>query len=230
MGEVWKLTGDDEEFLPVMNPSIPPHEEGLEQVLCFPRELLHWVGPFPGGLLRQEEAVPALEEILTNPGLAFLDRPVAETSADWIQLIPYCYLTQGRRVFRYRRAGSEGRLDGLWSVGVGGHINPVDGEEPGPEMYWNALRRELLEEVGYDLGQNTPPPLSLLYDESNAVGKVHLAVVHHVEIPRGFTLSAKDPALAQGDWWPVSEVAFNCREDGSSHESWTRLVVGAFLS
>ena len=60
---------------------------------------------------------------------AFLvDRAVAETNPDWQQPIPYCLLTTGTDTFcvRRRKSGTEQRLHGLYSVGLGGHVGPED--------------------------------------------------------------------------------------------------------
>ena len=47
------------------------------------------------------------------------------------QIIPYAVVVSGGQVFRYfRQGGGEARLLGLASVGVGGHINPIDGNDP----------------------------------------------------------------------------------------------------
>lgn len=216
----------------VMNPSPPSHKDGLEQVLCFPRELLDWAGPFPDGILRGPDVVTVLDEILTGGQLAFIDRPVAEVSDDWVQLIPYCLIGRGRELFWYTRRGSEGRLDGLRSIGVGGHINPCDagdGYVVGADLYWRGLRRELMEEVGIELAE-VPPPFALIYDPSNAVGKVHLGVCHRVGVPLNRELQCHDPALAGGAFQPTSEVLFECNGDNKSFERWSALLVKHCLS
>jgi predicted NUDIX family phosphoesterase len=68
------------------------------------------------------------------------------------------------------RAGADARLHDLYSIGVGGHVNPEDGDALG------GLRREWAEEL--DAGF-TPEfrPLGLLNDDDTAVGAVHLGLV-----------------------------------------------------
>lgn len=212
---------------PVTKP-VPVMENPAEQVLCFPTALLPCVGEFKdcgiwSGLLQSAES--AFKTIMTSGELAFLDRPIAEVSEDYVQLIPYCVILRGREIFRYRRKGSEGRLTGLLSVGVGGHINPIDGDVPDERMYYKALRRELLEEVGHDIGEVKPVPLGIIYDPSNAVGKVHVGVVHVINIKPGSMLQTTDPALAAGDFWPISELTFNLKAEPFLYETWTQLVL-----
>ena len=59
----------------------------------------------------------------------FVERRHAETDSSLKQLIPYCVLLRGDEIFLMRRKpkGGESRLFNLHSIGVGGHINPVDG-------------------------------------------------------------------------------------------------------
>ena len=75
-------------------------------------------------------------------------RPRAEMENDrtWKQVIPYLVLRDGPRYFLMRRtqAGTDARLHDRWSIGVGGHLNPGDGDLTG------VLRREWREEVAAD--------------------------------------------------------------------------------
>jgi predicted NUDIX family phosphoesterase len=57
----------------------------------------------------------------------FAPRSEVETDETRLQIIPYLVITSDWNVFGYCRAkGGESRLDGQWSVGIGGHINEVD--------------------------------------------------------------------------------------------------------
>src|SRR5262245_52835276 len=114
-----------------------------EQVLVVPAGALDRFGPFIG-LRRDGELLPRL---LDSPGLEF--RPRAEVASDPSvkQLIPYVLFRWRKRCFHYTRGatGSETRLRALRSIGVGGHINPVDSSAANP--YRAGLERELAEEV-----------------------------------------------------------------------------------
>ena len=69
---------------------------------------------------------------MTEHGQLFECR-VAEESPAFKQLIPYIVLRDGERVFFMQRtdAGGDPRLHGKASIGVGGHLNPVDvGADP----------------------------------------------------------------------------------------------------
>lgn len=217
----------------VTNTATNTATNATESVLCFPTELLAGLGEFRdrgiwSGL--RADAGAALDRILTSGRLQFVERGRAEVSEEFVQLIPYCMVFQGRQIFRYQRSGSEGRLTGLFSIGVGGHINPVDGLATTPLTYHHGVRRELLEEIGYDIGSSRQEVLGLIYDPSNAVGRVHVGVVHALTIPNLTTLTMNDPGLAQGDFWPVSELVFKVNGEPELYESWTRLVVKHVLT
>jgi predicted NUDIX family phosphoesterase len=134
----------------------------------------------------------------------FVDRPTAERTPAWKQWIPYCVLRCGspawasslpgdRGVFVVQRTSgqSEARLHGAWSIGLGGHIEPLDWPGAGAgqggrgaRFFAAALRRELLEELHFD-GVELPAPqlLGLINDDSTEVGQVHAGLAYAVDLP-----------------------------------------------
>ena len=102
----------------------------------------------------------------------FMPRDEAEQRPDYKQIIPYVILRRGDEVFVTRRLnkGGEARLHGKISIGIGGHINPVD--EQG-DLLMRGLWREIHEEVELDK-HGELSPCGFINDDSNAVGSVHL--------------------------------------------------------
>ncbi|MFH1675991.1 MAG: hypothetical protein ABIC40_03115 [bacterium] len=109
----------------------------------------------------------------------FIDRPTAEADPSYRQVIPYVlvrnngmYLTVTRH-----KTQAEERLHNKVSVGIGGHINPVDQDEG--NFLDAALKRELSEELSVDNppGWNEPEALGLICSDSDDVSKVHLGIV-----------------------------------------------------
>ena len=102
----------------------------------------------------------------------FLRRGDAEEDPTHKQVIPYLVLRDGERWFLMRRtrAGGDARLHDLWSIGVGGHLNPGDGDVEG------GLRREWAEEVvaGFEPAFEA---VGLLNDDTTPVGAVHVGIV-----------------------------------------------------
>ena len=141
----------------------------MEQVMAVSTALLR---PYLDGvgLLRGcEKALYALVE----ERHCFLPRAEAEQDPAYRQIIPYITLCRGDEVLCTRRLkkGGEARLHGLLSLGLGGHINALDGDTEG--IFQRGLHRELAEEADY-----TPvgelQPLGVINDDRTEVGSVHL--------------------------------------------------------
>ena len=112
------------------------------------------------------------------------------------------------------------------SVGVGGHINPVDerADPLGKATYLAGVEREIDEELNITGGHQNRI-VGLLNDDINDVGKVHLGVVHIFDLESEDVTSAED-ALAN--------LAFQSPEDlkGKLHgslETWSRFCVDELI-
>ena len=154
----------------------------VEHVLCVPNLLFRELGDFQGFSTNTR----LLKTLLDPERTLYLPRDEAEADPAYKQLIPYCLLTYGGRVFHYARGtgGGEGRLHAKLSVGVGGHISTDDaddGDRTGERTYRAGMRRELEEEVELTDGW-TDAVLGLINDDSTEVGRVHLGVVHRIDL------------------------------------------------
>jgi len=177
-----------------------------EEVLVVPRPLFEEIGVFEG--IRTENLDEAISQLLDSQNHFFMDRAEAEDDPSHKQLIPYCVIRCGDKIVNYTRgkSGGESRLHAKRSVGVGGHINPVDTGDgrTGPEAYQAAVERELTEELVFDLPYTTRI-IALLNDDSNPVGQVHLGVVHLIEIDEEAVHSNED-ALADLCFTELAEL------------------------
>ena len=191
-----------------------------EEVLVVKRSLLEEVGMFDG--FRSEGIDDVVGELLKEGNHFFLDRGDAEEDPSHKQLIPYCVFKCGDRVLHYTRgkAGGENRLHAKLSVGVGGHINPVDMGEgrKGAAAYYAAVGREIDEELAID-SDYTMRVIGLLNDDSNPVGQVHLGVVHLVELD-GDKVSSREDALTDLSWATLEELNGGLYE---RLETWSQL-------
>jgi predicted NUDIX family phosphoesterase len=151
-----------------------------EQVLVVERKVVEQEGMFHGLMFDVRRYV---QKLFAAGVPRFMRRSQAETDPNYKQIIPYVIMAHGGKYLSYvrgRRAG-ETRLVGNRSIGIGGHINPGDNlplfTADFYDTYVAAVEREVAEEVIVDAG-HTDRVVALLNDDSNAVGQVHLGVVH----------------------------------------------------
>ena len=193
-----------------------------EQVLVVRRALFDEIGAFEGILTEGLDAV--VSRLLDPSSHFFMDRAAAEEDPSHKQLIPYCIFRCGDRILHYTRgkAGGESRLHAKISVGVGGHINPVDmdGGKTGLDAYQAAVTREIEEELNLP-EEHEHRIIGLLNDDSNPVGQVHLGVVHLIDLKSDSVTSREDALL---------DLGFTALDDLNGPlidrlETWSRLCI-----
>jgi predicted NUDIX family phosphoesterase len=195
-----------------------------EKILVIPRQKMEAVlGHFQGFLPAKTEHV---HDLLQSDKLEFVDRNPAETNPQLKQIIPYCILTHKGKILTYERgqSGGEQRLRTKLSIGIGGHINPIDSLhslQTNPKTYENALERELQEELSYQsiLSRQT---LGFLNDDSNPVGEVHLGVVEVLELSSD-TISSKEDSIQN----PTLKTLAELEGQKEELENWSQLALPA---
>jgi predicted NUDIX family phosphoesterase len=192
-------------------------DKGSERVLVVPTAVFHRLGVFQGFNSQVDHYLP---ELLDPVNLRYLPRSLAETDPTFKQLIPYVVFRWQDQVFHYTRGsgGGEARLRALRSLGVGGHICSEDGAES-PDAYGAGMRRELAEEVFID-GSFTEKAIGLINDDANAVGQVHLGIVHLVELdqPR---VRQREEVLTHSRFSPLADL----RPLWEEFETWSRFLL-----
>ncbi len=177
--------------------------------------------------------------------LFFAERDFMEQNSHYKQIIPYLMLHRGEgdtsRLLAYQRRikHTETRLGGLWSVGFGGHIEPLDREDTDVAT-WGLVaasaRRELTEETGLTLPTEAFMRIGFINSDREDVSSVHFGVVYRVNIDS--LPDSDDEILAtvdaqaephQARWLPAAELAALCENgqgpDGGSFEDWSRIAV-----
>jgi predicted NUDIX family phosphoesterase len=192
----------------------------MEHVLVITRRLFDELGSFQGF---QADAPRYLHAMLSPGANHFMERPAAEQDPTHKQLIPYTLFHHAGRYLSYTRGGSSGekRLVAKRSIGIGGHINPVDQTQDslGDTMYYNAVERELAEELVIASG-HTQKVIGLINDDSNEVGSVHLGVVHVFELD-GDQVTSNEEAIQNIRFLPLEEL----HADRENLETWSRICV-----
>lgn len=191
-----------------------------EQILVIKRALFDELGAFQGAEKATGKYLPS---ILDPENTFFMDREVAEDDPSHKQLIPYCLFKYEDKVLHYLRgkSGGEARLHAKGSIGVGGHINPIDeSTESGEKTYRAGVEREIEEELIIS-GEYSDEMIGLINDDSNEVGQVHLGVVHLVELTSD-QISAREDCLLEAALTPISELR---GEKFDSLETWSQLAL-----
>lgn len=181
-----------------------------EAVLVVPRAALMGTSGWHGVLSRG--TAPYLAAIEREG--RFAPRASMESDPRFKQVIPYLVLRDRGRIFLMRRtrAGGDARLHDRFSIGVGGHLNPGDGDLAG------GLAREWSEEL--DAG--FVPAfrlLGLLNDDATDVGRVHLGVVYLAEAD-GRRVAVRETEKLEGRFAPPSELLGVYEQ----METWSQLV------
>ena len=190
--------------------------DDVERVYVVPRRTLMRDGGWRG--LRTSGVSPLLEIIRTSGD--YRPRPEVEVEPALKQIIPYLVLRDGSRYFLMRRtrAGGDPRLHERCSIGVGGHLNPEDGDIEG------GLRREWGEEL--DAGFLPEFGLiGLLNDDETDVGSVHLGVVF-VAQAGGRPVRVRETEKLSGEFVEPAEV----EAVRDRLETWSALVFDALES
>lgn len=189
-----------------------------EQILVVKRELFDSLGAFQGINTDVEQYYSSILDPSNN---FFLDRGPAEEDPTHKQLIPYCLFHYQGKLLNYARgkSGGEARLHAKRSLGIGGHINPVDTRDDnlGLETYMAGVVREIEEELNIN-GTYTQKIVAILNDDSNDVGKVHLGVVHLVELDTD-QVTANEDAIADLKFSTIAELQ---GEMNDSLETWSQ--------
>jgi predicted NUDIX family phosphoesterase len=192
-----------------------------EKVLVIERKVMDEVGSWHGLNFHVDEYLPRL---FAHGVPRFLPRPAAEKDPSHKQLIPYVLMTCGGKYLSYvrgKRAG-ETRLVGHRSIGIGGHINPVDDAVPlfgWLEAYTAAVQREVDEEVTV-ASPHTDKLIALINDDSTEVGSVHLGVVHLWTLQQP-NVTRKEQMITQMEFLTLPELL----AVRSEMETWSQLCL-----
>ena len=187
-----------------------------ERVLVLPRADVPGGASFHGIRRSRHDTLAQLRVAVARHG-RYLDRAAAESDPSHKQLIPYVIVRDGVSVFLTHRtdAGGDSRLHGKASIGIGGHLNPVD---RGEDALLAGLRREWDEELDADWEPDFTL-VGLLNDETNPVGAVHLGVVFEVEAA-GRAVAVRETDKLVGDFADQRALAASW----DRLETWSRLV------
>lgn len=144
------------------------------------------------------------------------------------QILPYITVADGEgKYLTYSRNGTETRLHGSRSIGIGGHIDLEDIFNNHDSInilniIGNAVCRELKEEASITIDAFTDKAISNLFskiivDTSNPVGEVHVGLFSKLVYPH----AQPQEELHDAKWLTVDELKASIDE----YENWSKLII-----
>jgi len=208
--------------LPMETIHVVPREKRFPE--CTPHGFVAFDGQYSEGTF-----MAALEQ----EGF-FVERAYAERTPALKQPIPYCVVIQEDKVFLLTRSkkGGEVRLHNKLSIGVGGHVEPVDlptSEELELHPEWSrrnpipkaALREATLEELEIE-GDFELKTVGLINDDTNPVGAVHIGIVMLLIVDG--PVRVRETEQLSGKFVSLDELE-RLVADGANLETWSSLLV-----
>ena len=198
-----------------------------EQILVVNRKVLfnNEENHFYGFIEKNDEKT---EEIIsTFESYEVKRRGDMEEDSNYKQLIGYVLLKDEvtGKVLVYKRlvGGGEARLHGKASVGIGGHMNEVEGKTIFEMLKINAAR-ELNEEVGVseEDALNNLHFIGLINDDKTEVGQVHVGVVYECKVDKQLVEVKEDDTLVIK--WMTGEEA----KAEENYETWSEFLKPIF--
>ena len=201
----------------------------MEFVYVVPRdELFPTHNPHGLCLFGEEFDRQALTDTIRRGGY-FVERAWAESNPRVKQIIPYSVLVREEEVYLLRRtrAGGEARLHEKLSIGVGGHVNPIDAplveKDSGPrgDPLPAATHREISEELILEETYHVQS-VGILNDDTNPVGAVHLGWVQVINVSGSVDIRETDQL--EGRWITRSALS-QLESSGANFETWSSLLI-----
>lgn len=177
---------------------------------------------------------------IDSEAYALLPRHIADNKSDssvalgklFPQILGYVQLVNEQgEILSYARKGKEKGLHGLRSIGVGGHVSHEElvtaiyrSDNPTQlpkltELIQLGLRRELLEEVGIDIGTFMEAN-QLLVSDSNITSQVHVGLPMQLNVIEA-AIILEESEFLDARWITIEEL--KATED--IYEPWSQLII-----
>jgi len=152
----------------------------------------------------------------------FIPRYDAELNFENRQIIPYCLVKCADNYFITRRLEGDARLTGKYSLGVGGHLERVDGTDN--DYIKSGMLRELSEEIDIKSSIKSIDLIGMICSNNTEVDSVHLGLVYVVYVD-GLDVGVKETQTLVGDWISKKDLL---NFEGEL-ESWSKIAVEQFI-
>lgn len=213
----------------------------MSQALCISSNILKDYTLNEKSLLHINYPVGRLASLQTQ----LLDRKDCETDPTQLQLIPYITLYDPNICcfFIYQRGqkGTEDRLHGRCSMGLGGHIE-VQPHAFGDDLLTVIAKetaRELEEETGLTeqdiplkkiLDNLLSDNFGMIYSHGSEVDRVHLGISMIFHVNYQDVRKTEDNVISKGEWLTLGEIYQKIADSEIEVENWTKIVLETISS
>jgi len=191
-----------------------------ELVFCisdkFTDDLPEGVHPIPGSVkiedwLREGVFIPRYKAEYRSPGMK--------------QIIPYVVIQYEDKFFMYKRLAGDIRIVGNVSIGVGGHINPVDDEEGRDKLIEQCIVREIdKEELIVDYDPRDIHLIGYIKDTSDLIGKDHIGLLYVLKALNP-NIKVKEVESLEGELVSIDRIKEVSERKQLKMENWSKLIV-----
>ncbi len=178
-----------------------------------------------------------LLKIIVQKGL-FRERNELEEDPSFKQIIPYAVISnkeperggvqQSESFYLFRRSSgqTEKRLKNLYSLGVGGHMNPVDSMESEEQYIIDELMREFFEEVRLSNGCYIEDIefIGFINDDSIPVSRVHIGLLYNIRVSNKYVHVFETDKMTAA-WIEKSGLA----EFYKRMETWAKIIFDSYI-
>jgi len=166
-------------------------------------------------------------KIIVKKGL-FRKREDLEADLSFKQIIPYGVISSKDSYYLFKRKSgqTEKRLQNLFSLGMGGHMNPGKSTEPEEQYIIDELKRELSEEVRLSDGCRIEAIdfIGFINDDTIQVGRFHIGLLYNIRVSnKQISVSETDKMTAE--WVDKSNLA----EYYNEMETWTKIAFDHYI-
>ena len=196
-----------------------------ELVFALPTDGLWKLIPYTEkGLIRENSEI--LKTFARN-GL-FRKRSELEEDPSFKQIIPYAVISSRESFYLFKRSSGqrEKRLHNKFTLGAGGHMNPI-GSAVSKEQYFNdELKRELFEEVRLLNGCLIEDIefIGFINDDTIPVGRAHIGLLYNVHVSNK-KICIKETDKMTAEW--VDKAGLNEFYEGL--ETWSKIVFDSYI-
>lgn len=161
-------------------------------------------------------------KMIVRKGL-FRRRNELEEDPSFKQIIPYAVISCNESYFLFKRKSgqAEKRLQNLYSLGVGGHMNPGGSAESEEQYIIGELKRELDEELIFSDSCSIEEIefIGFINDDTIPVSRVHIGFLYNIRV------SSQDLYVSETDKMTALWVERSGLADFYDRmETWTRIV------